>query len=108
VEGAKEAGYQIHLVYVALRDAELHIERVRLRVLQGGHGVPDSDIRRRYDRSLKNACKVMRLAHFTRVYDNSTTQCMPVLRLEHGRVIWSAPFLPAWVRGIQSELESVP
>ena len=34
---AKKAGYRIALVYVALKDPELHIERVRLRVSRGGH-----------------------------------------------------------------------
>ena len=47
------AGYQTFLVYVSLGDPKLHIERVRLRVAQGGHDIPDSDIRRRYWRSLK-------------------------------------------------------
>src|SRR5271154_1448675 len=44
---AKSAGYRTLLVYVSLGDPELHIERVRLRVSQGGHDIPDSDIRRR-------------------------------------------------------------
>ena len=37
MRAAKRAGYRTLLVYVALGDPELHIERVRLRVSQGGH-----------------------------------------------------------------------
>ena len=107
LQNAIEAGYQIHLIYVALRDPELQIERVRLRALQGGHSVPDSDIRRRYERSLYNAPKVMRMAHFSHVYDNSATQWRPVLRVQQGRVLWHAASLPSWARRIQIELESV-
>ena len=44
---AKDVGYRTLLIYVALGDPELHIERVRLRASQGGHDIPDSDIRRR-------------------------------------------------------------
>lgn len=40
---AKRAGYRTLLIYV---------ERVRLRAAQGGHDIPDADIRRRYFRSL--------------------------------------------------------
>jgi hypothetical protein len=51
----RRAGYKIFLVYVALKDPELHIERVRLRVSRGGHDIPDADILRRYARSLMRA-----------------------------------------------------
>jgi predicted ABC-type ATPase len=33
---------------------KLSKERVRLRVAKGGHHIPDEDIERRFDRSLKN------------------------------------------------------
>ena len=52
---AERIGYRTFLVYVALGDPELHIERVRLRVSQGGHDIPDGDIRRRYARSMMRA-----------------------------------------------------
>lgn len=55
---ARKAGYRIVLVYVALKDPELHIERVRLRVSRGGHDIPDVDIRRRYARSLIRTLKL--------------------------------------------------
>jgi predicted ABC-type ATPase len=62
MRGAKNAGYRTLLVYVALGDPELPIERVRLRVAQGGHDVPDADIRRRCARSLFHASEALRLA----------------------------------------------
>jgi predicted ABC-type ATPase len=37
---AKRAGYRTLLIYVALGEPELHIDRVRLRVAQGGHDIP--------------------------------------------------------------------
>ena len=59
---AKSAGYQTVLVYVSLGDPELHIERIRLRVSQGGHDIPDADVRRRYWRSLTHAPEALSLA----------------------------------------------
>ncbi|HET6428394.1 MAG TPA: AAA family ATPase [Phycisphaerae bacterium] len=50
----QEAGYWVDLLFLRLPSAELAIERVRQRVAQGGHDIPESDIRRRFDRGLRN------------------------------------------------------
>lgn len=47
-------GYTFHLVYLWLPTVELAIARVAERVRRGGHAVPESVVRRRYDRSLAN------------------------------------------------------
>ena len=102
---AKRAGYRAHLVYVALGDPELHIERVRLRASQGGHDIPDSDIRRRYGRSLLRAPEAMRLADETVVLDNSGPRPQGMLMLKGGRIIWRAGTLAPWVQALALRLE---
>jgi predicted ABC-type ATPase len=47
-------GYTLHLVYLWLPTVELALARVAERVRRGGHAVPESTVRRRYDRSLAN------------------------------------------------------
>lgn len=54
VEKAKEAGYQVHLLYFWLNSPELAIERVAKRVSFGGHNIPEEVIRRRYKNGLEN------------------------------------------------------
>ena len=49
---ARESGYEIELHYIWLATPEQAIARVRRRVREGGHNVPESDIRRRFSRSL--------------------------------------------------------
>jgi predicted ABC-type ATPase len=95
---AGKAGYQTFLVYVSLGDPELHIERVRLRVSQGGHDIPDSDIRRRYWRSLMRAPEALRLVDEAVVLDNSGLYPVRMLLLRGGHVVWSAEKLPEWVQ----------
>ena len=51
---SKKSGYLIKLIYIFIDSEELCIERVRARVLKGGHDVPEADIRRRFQRSLHN------------------------------------------------------
>jgi len=50
-------GYGIHLFYLWVPGVELAIQRVRDRVREGGHSVPEEDIRRRFHRSLRNLFK---------------------------------------------------
>jgi predicted ABC-type ATPase len=51
---AKEKGYQITLVFFWLDTVELAIERVKTRVVEGGHNIPEEVIVRRYYAGLKN------------------------------------------------------
>ncbi|MBK7928703.1 MAG: AAA family ATPase [Bryobacterales bacterium] len=97
---AKRAGYRTLLVYVALGEPELHIDRVRLRVAQGGHDIPDADIRRRYFRSLSRAPEAIRLADEAIVLDNAGPRPERVLMLRSGQITWKSTSLPEWVSGL--------
>ncbi len=48
----QRAGCSIALVYLRLANVEMSIERVRRRVAQGGHGVSEDAIRKRFSKSL--------------------------------------------------------
>jgi predicted ABC-type ATPase len=102
---ARRAGYRIQLIYLALRDVELHIERVRLRVSLGGHDVPDAAIRRRYAQSLANLPEALRQADEATVYDNSYARLTPLMKLNLGQVRWRAESLPDWAHAIVAGLE---
>lgn len=96
VRKAMAARYQTLLVYVALSSVDLQIERVRLRVAQGGHDIPEVDIRRRYSRSLTRAPHVMCVSDEVLVLDNSGSQPVPVSTLKNGRLQWKAELIPLW------------
>lgn len=50
----RSEGYRIHLFFLWLPKADLAVTRVGNRVRQGGHNVPESDIRRRFETGLRN------------------------------------------------------
>lgn len=50
----KSAGYTVKLSFLKLPDAEFAIKRVAQRVALGGHSIPETTIRRRFDRGWKN------------------------------------------------------
>lgn len=73
VKRIKNSGYKIYLHFVGVDNVEIAINRVNERVKKGGHGIEESDIRRRYKESLKNLKKVMPLCDRIYLYDN--TEC---------------------------------
>ncbi|MGS1005734.1 hypothetical protein [Achromobacter anxifer] len=68
---AAAATHDILMWFCGLRDAEQHIARVRLRVAQGGHDIPETRIRQRCITSLRNLLTLMPILAELRVYDNS-------------------------------------
>jgi predicted ABC-type ATPase len=45
----RQLGYQVELFFLSLPTADIAVERVAQRVLQGGHDIPETTIRRRFD-----------------------------------------------------------
>jgi predicted ABC-type ATPase len=54
IENAKKEGYMITIVYAFLESPQECIERITIRVRNGGHHVPDEDVIRRFYRSKEN------------------------------------------------------
>jgi len=71
LQRAIESGIEVTVWYVGLATPELHIERVRERVRRGGHDIPETDIRRRYDQSRLNLIRLLPGLAELQVYDNS-------------------------------------
>jgi predicted ABC-type ATPase len=57
----RAAGYRVSIIYVFLEHPRICIERIKERVLKGGHFVPDNDVIRRFYRSKRNFWNVYRL-----------------------------------------------
>jgi predicted ABC-type ATPase len=50
----KRKGYHIHLFFLWISNVKLALERIELRVQHGGHSVPETVVRRRFDKGLYN------------------------------------------------------
>ncbi|OGT98617.1 MAG: Zeta toxin family protein [Geobacteraceae bacterium GWC2_48_7] len=65
-------GYHILLIFLSLPSADMAVVRVAGRVRQGGHNVPEADIRRRFAAGLKNFHEVYKqVVDGWTLYDNS-------------------------------------
>jgi len=80
LKNLRSTGYRLHLYYLWTPSCELLLSRIRQRIATGGHAVPDQDVRRRYDRSLKNLKTYTAIMDKIRIFDNSGMK--PVLVYE--------------------------
>ena len=71
LEEAARCGYVVVLCYIGLSGPDQSVERVAMRVSQGGHDVPDDKLQSRFSRTLANLqAAIARLPHVL-IYDNS-------------------------------------
>lgn len=108
---AAARGIEIYVWYAGLSSPERHIARVRARARRGGHDIPETDIRRRYEHSRLNLIHLLPHLAGLRVYDNSAEADpaagkMPVpvlvLHMERGRMQnpRDLPLAPDWAKPI--------
>jgi predicted ABC-type ATPase len=116
---AAETGLDVRVWYAGLSSPELHIARVRARVAKGGHDIPESKIRERYDLSRANLIDLLPWLTSLRLYDNSeqgdpaTEGPKPklILSLDEGRIVPVLPMseVPRWAKPIvTAALEAFP
>ncbi len=75
----KLAGYRVVLFYLTLPSSDLAVQRVALRVKQGGHDIPTDDVHRRFLRSLRNLFELyLPLADRWTVLDNAAGALAPI------------------------------
>jgi predicted ABC-type ATPase len=73
IRKAKSFGYDVTLVFFWLDSVELAIERVKIRVEEGGHNIPVNVIKRRYLAGLKNLFQLyMSESSYWMLFNNSS------------------------------------
>lgn len=100
VAKARERGYEIRLIYVLLKSAELQLERVALRVAEGGHDVAPEKVVARRVRSFEQLAWFLENVDVAFVYDNSTGE--PDLLVDKPK---SWP--PLWIKRLPRDLYEV-
>lgn len=69
---AKNNNYNITLLFFWLQNVELAIERVKIRVMEGGHNIEADIIKRRYLNGIKNLFEIyISIADEVMIFDNS-------------------------------------
>lgn len=83
----KARGYKIHIFFLWIPDANLAISRIKWRVSQGGHDVPESDVNRRFGRSISNFFKLYQShADSWMLFDNSGLRPVLIAQRKNGKI----------------------
>jgi predicted ABC-type ATPase len=102
LDEAARCGYTVVLCYIGLSSPDQSVERVAMRVSQGGHDVPDDKLRSRYLRTLRNLRNAVARLPYVLIYDNSDLN-MPyrqVAVVDHGQVRHLQEPFPEWLRPV--------
>lgn len=93
-------GYVVVLCYIGLAGPDQSLERVAMRVSQGGHDVPDERLRSRFNRTLINLRDAIAQLPHVLVYDNSDLN-VPYRQVAvsgHGQLRRVQDPVPEWLR----------
>ncbi|MBA4747995.1 MAG: zeta toxin family protein [Sphingopyxis sp.] len=71
VLNAQSRGFEVRMIYVVLNSAELQLARIRERVSNGGHDVPEDKVRARRDRSFEQLAWFVQYVDQLLIFDNS-------------------------------------
>lgn len=101
---ARNLGFEVVLVYIGTEIVEINLARIANRVLAGGHDVPEADVRRRYQRSLKNVPIAISRADHVILFDNSSELGYQLLGvMDQEQTEWLEP-LPNWAVELRRRL----
>ncbi len=90
----RDSGYRTELFFLWLPTADLAVSRVTIRVQQGGHGVPELTVRRRYEAGLRNLFSIyLPLFDAFRLFDASQLPPQPIARSYEGKQHIASPAL---------------
>lgn len=68
---AKKLGYFIELHYIGVESVQIAKERVKYRVEQGGHGISEKDIEKRYIETFRQLNRILKECDIIAFYDNT-------------------------------------
>ncbi len=97
-----EDGYAVALCFVGLSRTALSVERVAMRVSQGGHDVPTTKLKSRFPRVLANLTSAIATLPHVQVFDNSdlAKPCRQLAVFQNGMATELLKPLPTWFHNV--------
>lgn len=102
IHKAKDLGYYLTVYYIGVDSAGIAKERVHQRVKNGGHGIPDKDVERRYSESLRKLKEIIPICNEITLYDNTKT-FDAIAAYQNGKLLWQKEPSPIWYQHLIME-----
>lgn len=99
IKKAKQKGFYVIMHFIGIDSPDVAKERVKVRVLKGGHGIPEDAIERRYYESIENLKLSIPICDEINIYDN-TRNIDEIVYLVNSNVIWKSDYIPKWLNEI--------
>lgn len=97
LKDAQQQGFRTYLYYIATNDPRININRVKLRVSQGGHDVPADKIAERYHRSLALLPEAIRNSNRAYFFDTSGAAPKYFAKATNGNQLeFTSDKIPPW------------
>ena len=111
IRDMQTAGYFVLLLFVGLTSDDLSVLRVLTRVMEGGHGIDEATLRKRFPKTQKAISEAVKVADASVLVDNSMVlaQAFSVCRVKLGTVSLfdirdstrkPSPVITAWMEAV--------
>lgn len=102
IRNAQTQGFRVVIFHVNVQSADISVARVRFRVTQGGHDVPEHKIRERYERNRRHIRAAVALADLAQIFDSSKVNAPArhILTFKEGELDKAVGDIPRWARDI--------
>jgi predicted ABC-type ATPase len=94
---AHAEGFKIYLYFVGTNSAFINQERVKDRVLKGGHDVNIQNVHSRYSRTMDLLLDIMKKCDVSFLWDNSGEEFLYLGTAENKQLLFQPENVPAWV-----------
>ena len=94
------------MFYVALDDVTQNVNRVSMRVKNGGHDIPTEDILRRSKTSFDQLYRHAHIADTLVMIDNSLDDGKIILDINNGFITFEANYIPKWALPVRAQFKS--
>jgi predicted ABC-type ATPase len=96
---AQDQGFRTYLYFIATEAPEINISRVKNRVIQGGHPVPEDKIVSRYYRSLDLLADAVQFTDRAYIFDNSFHAKVWLAEITEGKMLeMKTDVMPHWFK----------
>lgn len=100
---AKELGYFVEVHYVGVESVDIVKKRVKYRVEQGGHGIPEADIEKRYKETFEQLNSIIKECNLIAFYDN-TEKFRRFAICKNGKLVRISHNVPNWFEKVNIKL----
>jgi predicted ABC-type ATPase len=97
---AKELGFKTYLYFCCAGDETVCVERIKQRVEEGGHSVPEEKVRQRFKRSLNNLLPAIKLVDRAYIFDNSGEEFELIIETNKNELKVLSENIPNWINDV--------